>query len=75
MFAFGIGPMEWAIIGVLGVLIFGRRLPQVARGIGSSFVEFKRGLNQGEKEVTDLNKLLDNPLKNENENEDDEKKL
>ena len=72
MLAFGMGPMEWVIISVLGVLIFGRNLPKVARSVGSSFVEFKRGLKQGEGDVDELNKLLENPLKDE---EKDEKKL
>lgn len=41
---FGLGPMEMTIIGVLAVLLFGSRLPSVARSLGSTFVEFKRGL-------------------------------
>lgn len=73
MFGFGLGPLEWCIIGGLGLLIFGRRLPQVARGLGASFVEFKRGLNEGEQEVKDLNKLLKNPLKKDTK--DNEEKL
>lgn len=38
------GGMEWIVIGVLALLIFGRRLPDVARSVGKSIVEFKRGL-------------------------------
>ena len=38
------GPFEWAVIGGLALLIFGRRLPDVARSVGKSIVEFKRGL-------------------------------
>jgi len=43
---FGIGPMELSIIGVVAVLLFGNRLPGVARSIGQSFHELKRGLNE-----------------------------
>lgn len=43
------GPFEMLIIAGLGLLMFGRRLPDVAKGLGRSVVEFKKGL----KEVTD----------------------
>jgi sec-independent protein translocase protein TatA len=46
MLAFGMpGPMEWIIIAALGLLIFGKRLPEVGRSLGRGIVEFKKGLN------------------------------
>lgn len=42
-----IGPIGWVeaiIIGMVGLLIFGRRLPEVGKGLGKSIVEFKKGL-------------------------------
>ena len=39
-----IGPMEWVVIAVVAVLIFGRRLPDVGRSLGQGLVEFKKGL-------------------------------
>jgi sec-independent protein translocase protein TatA len=42
----GLGPMELAIVGVVILLLFGSRLPSVARSIGQSFKAFQRGYNE-----------------------------
>ena len=48
VFAFigGIGPTEMLIVGVIALLLFGKRLPEVARSLGKSVNEFKGGLNE-----------------------------
>ena len=54
LFAFGMpGGMEWIVLLVIGLLIFGRRLPEVGRSLGRGIVEFKRGVNGIDDEITD----------------------
>ncbi len=48
---FGIRGFEWIVILVIGLLLFGRRLPEVAKGMGRSIVEFRKGLKGIEDEI------------------------
>ncbi len=50
---FGIGPYEFALIGLLAVLLFGKRLPEVARSLGKGVMEFRKGLQGIEQEIED----------------------
>lgn len=45
------GPPELLVIGVVALIIFGRRLPEVARSMGKSIVEFKKGLKDVKDDV------------------------
>ncbi len=47
----GIQGWEWIIILVIGLLLFGKRLPDLGRSVGKTIVEFKKGLKDVEKEV------------------------
>ncbi len=47
---FGLGTTELIIVAGVMLLLFGARLPRVARSLGESFVELKRGLNSSEEE-------------------------
>lgn len=45
------GPMEMIVILVVAVLLFGKRLPEIARGMGKSVTEFKKGLKETTKDI------------------------
>jgi len=37
---------EWLVILVVALLIFGKRLPEIARSAGKSLSEFKKGISE-----------------------------
>ena len=50
-----IGYQELIVLAVLGLLIFGKRLPEVGRSLGKGIVEFKKGLSGVEDELKRTN--------------------
>src|SRR2546430_11034073 len=50
---------EWLIIMGIGLLIFGKRLPEVGKSLGKGIVEFKKGLKGVEDEVAQVDHNLD----------------
>ena len=46
------GATELIVIGLVGLLLFGRRLPEVGRSLGRSIVEFKKGIRDVEDNIS-----------------------
>ena len=53
------GLTEWIIIGAIGLLLFGKRLPEVGRGMGQAITNFKKGLKEGEAEIAQIDEQLE----------------
>ena len=56
----GLGTQEMMVLLVLGVLFFGKRLPEVGRSVGKTIMEFKNSLRGVENEFTSAFHSVDN---------------
>ena len=46
----GFGPQQLLIVLVIVLLLFGKRIPEVMRGLGTGMKEFKKGMREDVKE-------------------------
>ena len=60
---FGLSPMELVIVGVVAVLLFGSRLPDVLRSVGKSYREFRSGLSEFHSHVNLSDTMTSAPAK------------
>jgi len=59
---FGIHGWEWIILLVIILLIFGpAKIPDLARSLGKSIAEFRKGLKEGQEESTKGSQDSDEP--------------
>jgi sec-independent protein translocase protein TatA len=42
---------SWIVIAVIGVLFFGKRLPEVGKSVAGAIVNFKKGLKEAQDEI------------------------
>ncbi|HUU43411.1 MAG TPA: twin-arginine translocase TatA/TatE family subunit [Planctomycetota bacterium] len=75
-----LGVPELIVIGAVALLLFGKRLPEVAKSMGRSIVQFKKGLREVEQDIdkaaeeddkpgTDASTKTDAPSKDEDKSE------
>jgi sec-independent protein translocase protein TatA len=55
---FGVGTIEMIVIGAIAVMLFGGRLPKIARSVGQSIVEFKRGFLEVDAECREIERAI-----------------
>jgi Sec-independent protein secretion pathway components len=67
------GGLEWVVIGLVALLIFGKRLPGVARSLGQALHEFKSGFSgQGEEKKDGDNPASKDTAKTESKTDGNE---
>jgi len=60
------GPWELAIIAIIALILFGRRLPEVGKSLGKGIVEFKKGLKEVQDEVQKTSDDIDHAVESDN---------
>ncbi|MCA9106805.1 MAG: twin-arginine translocase TatA/TatE family subunit [Pirellulaceae bacterium] len=60
---FNIGMQEMFLLGIVAIVLFGKRLPEVAKSLGGSYREFRKGLNDFQKSFHDAANEATSPVK------------
>ncbi len=63
---FGLGWGEILVLGIIAVLLFGRRLPDMAKYLGKSVIEFKKGMHGLESGFDDIANPSAGPMQTSN---------
>ena len=57
--------MELAVIFIVILLLFGKKIPELAKGLGSGIKNFKNALKEGAEEEIAKAENIQNPINNE----------
>ena len=60
---FGMGVGELILLGAIAVLLFGSRLPEVARTLGQHYNTFRRGLDDIKREMTSASSTVNSTFR------------
>ncbi len=74
LFAFFIGSPgagEMLLFGIIAVILFGSRLPEVARSAGKTFVDFKKGMGGFTNELSNITSEVTSAAQQLTKTEDD----
>lgn len=59
-----IGPWQWVIIALVIILLFGgKKIPELMRGLGKGMKEFKKGMNDVENDIKEIDADLNSTAK------------
>ena len=60
---FGMGIGELMLLGIVAVLLYGKRLPDVAKDFGKQYHQFKRGLQDMQAEMSKATSEVDRTMR------------
>jgi sec-independent protein translocase protein TatA len=60
------GPIEIILVFLIALLLFGKRLPDVARSLGKGISEFKKGVKDIEEDVDKAGNIQGDSRRDEN---------
>ncbi len=54
---FNLGPSEMVVFGIIAILLFGSKLPEVARNLGASYRDFKKSIGDFQREFQNWDRM------------------